>query len=96
MFLQKVMERNIKTHIKVSPQIRPVLDFKTAEAEERLASCKVVQVKNKTQVFMITSYKDFPGCPVAKTPGSQFRDLSLIPGQGTRFLMPQDILLSTN
>ena len=90
------MERNIKTHIKVSPQIRPVLDFKTAEAEERLASCKVVQVKNKTQVFMITSYKDFPGCPVAKTPGSQFRDLSLIPGQGTRFLMPQDILLSTN
>ena len=89
------MERNIKTHIKVSPQIRPVLDFKTAEAEERLASCKVVQAKNKTQVFMIISYKDFPGGPVAKTPCSQFRNLGLIPGQGTRFHMPQDILLAT-
>ena len=68
MFLQKVMERNIKSHIKVSPQIRPVLDFKTVEVEERLASCRVVQVKNETQVFMITSYKDFPGGPVTKIP----------------------------
>ena len=31
----------------------------------------------------------FPGSPVAKTPCSQFRGLSSIPGQGTRFYMPQ-------
>ena len=39
--------------------------------------------------FKVVSFWDFPGGPVAKTPGSQFRGPGFKPGQGTSSHMPR-------